>query len=69
VSITDKGSILNTGSYDFILASSDGNESINWNSAGTAGNRGGVTPEPASLLLMGSGLLGLAGLVRKKIRA
>ena len=68
VSITDTGSILNTGSYDFVIASSDGNESINWNLAGTTGNRGGVTPEPGSLTLLGSGLLGLAGVFRRKLR-
>ena len=68
VSITDAGSILNTGSYDFVCCSSDGNESINWNLAGTTGNRGGVTPEPGSLTLLGSGLLGLAGVFRRKLR-
>jgi hypothetical protein len=30
---------------------------------------GNPTPEPSSLILMGSGLLGLAGVVRRKLRA
>lgn len=30
---------------------------------------GAVTPEPSSFLLLGSGLLGLAGLMRRKLRA
>ena len=58
VTITDSGSIINTGSYDFVCCSSDGNESINWNLAGSVATRSGV-PEPASLVLFGSGLLGL----------
>ena len=32
-------------------------------------NRGGTTPEPSSLLLLGSGLLAVGGVVRRKLRA
>jgi hypothetical protein len=67
VTITDTGSILNTGSYDFHYAPGDGNESINWNLAGAVGDRSGTeTPEPGSLVLLGTGLLGLAGVARRK---
>jgi hypothetical protein len=78
---TDTGQVLDTGGFDLANASTlcpgeavplgNCNESLQWRSIGTTGigNPGGVTPEPASLLLMGSGLLGLAGLVRKKLQA
>ena len=67
LSFTDKGTILNTFGYDFIFGSSDGNESINWNVIGTEASRGGTgVPEPSSLLLLGSGLMGLGGFARKR---
>ncbi len=66
--LTDSGQVLDTGGFDLATV---GNESLQWRQIGTSGvsNPGGVTPEPASLLLMGSGLLGLAGMVRRKLQA
>ena len=34
---------------------------------GTSSGGGGQTPEPSSIMLLGSGLLGLAGLLRRKL--
>jgi hypothetical protein len=68
-SATDSGQILNTGGYDFINGSADGNESINWNLIGSSADRGGTTgvPEPSTMLLLGSGLLSLCGITRRKL--
>ena len=70
-SVSDTGHILDTGEWDFVNNSSfgeDGNESINWNLAGSTPSRGGTIPEPASLSLLGLGLLGLGALGRRKAR-
>jgi len=64
---SDTGSILNTGGYDFVSYSHDGNESINWNLIGTVASRGGTVPEPSTFLLLGSGLVGIATKLRRRI--
>jgi hypothetical protein len=58
---SDTGQILDTGNYDFINGSSDGNESINWNLIGSEANRGGTgsVPELSTWAMM---LVGFAGL-------
>jgi hypothetical protein len=68
VVMTDTGQILNTGGYDFVSNSADGNESINWNEIGSGANRGGTgVPEPSTMFLLGSGLLSLCGITRRKL--
>jgi len=69
ISMTDTGQIVNTGGWDFVnngAFNEDGNESINWNLIGSQATRGGSVPEPSSLLLLGSGLVGLFGFSRRK---
>ena len=65
---TDSGHILDTFGYDLINLpppGGDGNESINWNLIGSEPSRGGTTPEPGTLVLLGSGLLGAISYVRR----
>jgi len=64
---SDTGAILDSGGYDFVNYSWDGNESINWNLIGTNGNRNGTVPEPGSLVLLGSGLVGIASQLRRRL--
>jgi len=59
LSLSDKGHILDTGNYDFINGSPDGNESINWNLIGSEASRSGTVPESSTWAMM---LIGLAGL-------
>jgi hypothetical protein len=67
-SLSDKGHIIDTGNYDFINGSLDGNESINWNVIGSEANRGGTVPEPSTwaMMLLGFVGLGFAGYRTKK---
>lgn len=66
----DTGNILDTFGYDLVNLgppAGDLNESINWTTLGNGGSRSGDTvPEPSAIVLLGSGLLALAGQVWKK---
>jgi hypothetical protein len=60
---------LSTGKWDFVNNSNfgeDGNESISWNVIGSSANRGGTVPEPASLTLLASRLVGFAAVRRRR---
>ena len=69
-SFNDTGHILDTGHYDFISGSLDGNESIDWNPIGAAATRAGTggVPEPSTwaMMLVGFAGLGYAGFRTRK---
>jgi len=65
-SFHDSGHILDTGWYDFINGSPDGNESIKWNAIGAAASRGGNVPEPSGWVMMLVGFAGLGAALRRR---
>ena len=65
-SLTDTGHILDTGNYDFVNNSPDGNESINWNLIGGGATRGGSVPEPSTWVIMLLGFGGLGAALRRR---
>ncbi len=66
-SLHDTGHILDTGNYDFVNNSPDGNESIEWNLIGTPGTRGGGgVPEPSTWAMLIVGFAGLGAMMRSR---
>jgi hypothetical protein len=56
-----------TGTYSEI--SWVGTNPEDWNGFSVGAFGSGTTPEPSSLVLLGSGIVGLAGIVRRKIKS
>ena len=67
--LSDKGHILDTGNYDFVNYSPDGNESINWNLIGTGASRGGTVPEPSTWAMLLLGFAGIGVAARRKAKS
>ena len=55
----DSGHVLDTGGFDF--AANGSNESFQWRPIGTVGGQAGDIPEPATLAVLGAGIIGLFG--------
>jgi len=77
---TDSGG-TNSGAWDIPNTGLGGPATCNFRQSGTnfgncglggesftlTGTQGGTTPEPSSIMLFGSGILGLAGILRRKL--
>jgi hypothetical protein len=60
----------NTGAYDFLLVyNSNYTQPSDLQSNIDTGSAPGVTPEPSSLIMLGTGLLGAAGMLRRRFAA
>jgi hypothetical protein len=64
------GLLFSTAGGDIVNVYVDGAQYINWDqSGGTRITSGyvGDTPEPSTLLMLGTGMIGLAGVIRRKL--
>lgn len=64
------GLLYSTAGGNLVNVYVDGTQYMNWDqSGGTAITSGSIsaTPEPSTLLMLGSGIIGLAGVIRRKL--